>query len=53
VASATFDSVEARERNIDQLDKIRGTGSQGVAAEVLDECDFELALAHLRVPEMA
>jgi len=52
VASATFDSVEARERNRDQLDKIRGTGSQEVGAEVLDECDFELALAHLRVPEM-
>ena len=53
VASATFDSVEARERNRDQLDRLRGTGSQEVAAEVLDECDFELALAHLRVPEMA
>jgi hypothetical protein len=53
VASATFDSVEARERNKDQLDRLRGTGSQEVAAEVLDECDFELALAHLRVAEMA
>jgi heme-degrading monooxygenase HmoA len=53
VASATFDSVEARERNKDQLDRLRATGSQEVAAEVLDECDFELALAHLRVPEMA
>ncbi len=53
VASATFDSVEAMERNKDQLDRIRATGSQEVAAEVLDECDFELAIAHLRVPEMA
>ena len=53
VASATFDSVEAMERNRDQLDRIRATGSQEVAAEVLDECDFELAIAHLRVPEMA
>jgi hypothetical protein len=53
VASASFDSVEAKERNKDQLDRLRGTGSQEVAAEVLDECDFELALAHLRVPEMA
>jgi hypothetical protein len=53
VASATFDSVEARERNREQLDRLRGTGSQEVAAEVPDECDFELALAHLRVPEMA
>jgi hypothetical protein len=52
VASATFDSVEAMERNKDQLDRIRATGSQEAAAEVLDECDFELAVAHLRVPEM-
>ena len=52
VASATFDSVEAMERNKDQLDRIRATGSQEARAEVLDECDFELAIAHLRVPEM-
>ena len=48
-----FDSVEAMERNRDQLDRIRATGSQDVSAEVLDVCDFELAVAHLRVPEMA
>jgi heme-degrading monooxygenase HmoA len=53
VASATFDNVEAMQRNKDQLDRIRATGSQEASAEVLDECDFELALAHLRVPEMA
>jgi heme-degrading monooxygenase HmoA len=53
VSSATFDSVEAMERNRDQLDRLRATGSQEVRAEVLDECDFELAVAHLRVPEMA
>jgi hypothetical protein len=53
VASATFDSVEAMERNKDLLDGIRATGSQEASAEVLDECDFELAVAHLRVPEMA
>src|ERR1700722_3697414 len=52
VASATFDSVEAMERNKDQLDKIRATGSQEADAEVLDECDFELAVAHLRGPGM-
>jgi hypothetical protein len=28
-------------------------GSQEAHAEVLDQCDFELAVAHLRVPEMA
>ncbi len=52
VASATFDSAEAMERNKDQLDRIRATGGQEARAEVLDECDFELAFAHLRVPEM-
>ena len=52
VASVTFDSAEAMKRNKDQLDRIRATGSQEARAEVLDECDFELAVAHLRVPEM-
>ena len=52
VASATFDNVEAMQRNKDLLDRIRATGSQEASAEVLDECDFELAVAHLRVPEM-
>jgi len=52
VAAATFDNAEAIERNKDQLDRIRATGSQEANAEVLDQCDFELAVAHLRVPEM-
>ena len=52
VASSTFDSAEAMERNKDLLDSIRATGSQEARAEVIEECDFELALAHLRVPEM-
>ena len=49
----SFDNAEAIERNKDQLDRIKATGSQEANAEVLDQCDFELALAHLRVPEMA
>src|SRR4051812_27514813 len=53
VAVATFDSAEALEQNKDKLDGIKATGSREAAAEVLDQCDFELALAHLRVPEMA
>ena len=52
VASATFDNAEAIEQNKDQLDSIRATGSQEANAEVLDQCDFELTVAHLRVPEM-
>ena len=53
VAVATFDNAEAIEQNKDQLDGIKATGSREANAEVLDQCDFELALAHLRVPEMA
>ena len=53
VAAATFDNADAMEQNKDQLDRIRSTGSREARAEVLDQCDFELALAHLRVPEMA
>lgn len=53
VAAATFDNAEAIEHNKDQLDGIKATGSREANAEVLDQCDFELALAHLRVPEMA
>lgn len=52
VAAATFDNAEALERNKDALDTIKATGSQEANAEVLDQCDFELAVAHLRVPEM-
>jgi len=53
VAAATFDNAEAIERNKDELDKLKATGSQEANAEVLDQGDFELAVAHLRVPEMA
>ena len=53
VAAANFDNAEAIERNKEALDRIKATGSQEANAEVLDQCDFELAVAHLRVPEMA
>jgi hypothetical protein len=53
VGTTTFDSVDALRRNKDELERIRTTGSQQARAGVLEECDFELAVAHLRVPEMA
>jgi len=53
VTAATFDSAEALEQNKDALDRIRTTGSKDAHAEILDQCDFDLAIAHLRVPEMA
>ncbi len=53
VASASYDSMEALGRNKEQLDRLKAASSQEAGAEVLDECDCELAFAHLRVPEMA
>lgn len=53
VSSATYDSVGAMERISAQLDRLKAASTQEAGAEVLDECDFELAVAHLRVPEMA
>ncbi len=53
VTAATFDNAEALARNKDAFDRIRSTGSKEVNAEILDQCDFDLAVAHLRVPEMA
>jgi quinol monooxygenase YgiN len=53
VSSATFDSVEAMERNRDKARSLRTERLRDLGAEQLDVCEFELALAHLRVPEMA
>jgi heme-degrading monooxygenase HmoA len=52
VSSAAFESVEALERAQTQADRIRASASEGANAEVLDEHDFELVIAQLRVPEM-
>ena len=52
-SSAVYDSVDAMERNRDQLERLRDGATQEAGAEVLEERDFQLAIAHLRVPEMA
>ena len=52
VSSTTFDSVDAMERNRDQITALKATSMPEARAEELDECGFELALAHLRVPEL-
>ena len=41
------------ERNRDQAATVRTAGAQEAGANVLDVGEFELAVAHLRVPEMA
>jgi hypothetical protein len=53
VASETFDSLGAMERNRDQATAIKNSSMQEAGVSELDECEFELALAHLRVPELA
>jgi quinol monooxygenase YgiN len=52
VASATFESREAMDRNRDQATALRTARIRDLGADVLDVGEFELALAHLRVPEL-
>ncbi len=53
VSSATFDSREAMDRNREQAKELRNTRTRELGADVTDVGEFELAIAHLRVPEMA
>jgi heme-degrading monooxygenase HmoA len=53
VSSVTYDSQEAMQRNREQAGTVRAAGTREAGANVLDVGEFELAVAHLRVPEMA
>lgn len=53
VSSATFDSREAMERNQEHARELRNSRTRELGADILDVGEFELALAHLRLPEMA
>lgn len=53
VSSVTFDSRRAMEANRDQAASVRAASTQEARFEILDVCEFDLALAHLHVPEMA
>ncbi|BBY78658.1 hypothetical protein MPRF_55570 [Mycolicibacterium parafortuitum] len=52
VASVTFDSVDALRHNREALDELELITVRDAGAEVLDSCDCDLVLAHLRVPEL-
>lgn len=52
VSCATFDSLAAMQRNRDQATQLKTKSMAEAGAQELDECEFELALAHLRVPEL-
>jgi heme-degrading monooxygenase HmoA len=51
VSSVTYDSLEAMERNREPASAMRSAIAKDAGAEALDVGEFELALAHLRVPE--
>jgi heme-degrading monooxygenase HmoA len=52
VSSTTFDSYAAMDANREQATELRNARTRELGADVLDVGEFELALAHLRVPEM-
>ena len=53
VSSAAYESADAIERNRAEIERLKGSVSGEAAARILEEHDFELMIAHLRVPEMA
>jgi heme-degrading monooxygenase HmoA len=53
VASTCFESRSTLDASRDRADRIRSEGTRQANATVLDVREFELAVAHLRVPEMA
>ncbi len=52
VASTTFDSVDAMARNLEQHRSLRTSQLRNLGVDQYDVAEFELALAHLRVPEL-
>lgn len=53
VSTVTFDTPDAVERTRDRAAAIRADVAQQIGLEFLDIREFEVALAHLHVPEMA
>jgi hypothetical protein len=52
VSSACFDSRQAMDASRDAASQIRSAGTRQAKATVLDVREFELVVAHLRVPEL-
>src|ERR1700744_5221040 len=52
VSSWTFDSLEAMQRNEERARSLRTARLRDLGADQHDVGEFELALAHLRVPEL-
>jgi heme-degrading monooxygenase HmoA len=52
VTCASFDSLEAMERSRERGTALKNEKIREVGAGELDDCEFELRLAHLRAPEL-
>jgi heme-degrading monooxygenase HmoA len=52
VSSVAYENADAVERNHAEMDRLKGSVSGEAAAQIVEEHDFELMIAHLRVPEM-
>jgi heme-degrading monooxygenase HmoA len=52
VSSVSFDSAGAMDRNREQARSLRTARLRELGADQLDVGEFELAIAHLRVPEL-
>jgi hypothetical protein len=52
VSSTCFENMAAMQASRQKTEQIRSTGTQRANAKVLEVREFELALAHLRVPEL-
>jgi quinol monooxygenase YgiN len=53
VSSVTFDSREAMDRSRELGEDLRERAAREAGVEIVEVGEFELALAHLHVPEMA
>ncbi|MFP5072841.1 hypothetical protein ACLFMI_24665 [Pseudonocardia nantongensis] len=49
----TYDGLEVMARSRDRADASRESGAWEAGVEIVETCEFELALAHLRVPGLA
>jgi quinol monooxygenase YgiN len=52
VSSVTYDSQEAMDSNRESAASMRSATAKDAGAEVVEVGEFELAIAHLRVPEL-
>jgi len=53
MSTVTYDSHDVMQRNREHADAIESASNQETGAEVRQGCEFEIAIAHLRVPEIA